>query len=52
MGIPVGTIKSRLARGRMQFRKILKEMDRTDYSKHKFVTEPALANFQELRRPS
>ena len=43
MGIPVGTVKSRLARGRMQFRKILKEVDRIDPSKHKIVTEPAFA---------
>jgi RNA polymerase sigma factor (sigma-70 family) len=43
MGVPVGIVKSRLARGRMQFRKIWKEMDRIDHSKHKFVTEPALA---------
>ena len=43
IGIPVGTVKSRLARGRMQFRKILMEMDTIENSKHKFVTEPVLA---------
>jgi len=43
MGVPIGTVKSRLARGRMQFRKILKEMDTIENSKHKFLTEPALA---------
>jgi len=42
LGVPVGTVKSRLARGRMQFRKIWKEMDRIDHSKHKFITEPAV----------
>jgi len=42
IGVPVGTVKSRLARGRMQFRKILKEMDRIDHSKHTFVIEPEL----------
>jgi len=43
MGVPVGTVKSRLARGRMQFRKILKEIDTIENSKHKFVAEPVLA---------
>jgi len=43
MGVPVGTVKSRLARGRMQFRKILKEINRIENSKHTFVTEPVLA---------
>jgi len=43
MGVPVGTVKSRLARGRMQFRKILKEMDTIENSRHKFVTESVLA---------
>jgi RNA polymerase sigma-70 factor (ECF subfamily) len=52
MGVPIGTVKNRLARGRMQFRKILKEMDTSDNSKHTFAAEPAPANFQELRRPS
>jgi len=43
MGVPVGTVKSRLARGRMQFRKILKEIDTIENSKHKFATEPVVA---------
>jgi len=37
MGVAIGTVKSRLARGRLQFRRILKEMDTIDNSKHKFV---------------
>jgi len=43
IGVPVGTVKSRLARGRMQFRKIWQEMKRIDHSKYAFVTEMALA---------
>jgi len=43
IGVPIGTVKSRLARGRMQFRKIMTEMDTVDHSKHDFVTRSATA---------
>lgn len=43
MGVPVGTVKGRLARGRMQFQKILNEMDTIDNSKHTFATGSAPA---------
>lgn len=33
MGVSIGTVKSRLARGRMQFQKILNEMDTIDKNK-------------------
>ena len=41
MGVPIGTVKSRVARGRMQFRRILEAEDTLGNSKHRVVTRPA-----------
>ncbi len=47
MGVPIGTVKSRLARGRILFRKILNERNTIDDSKHKFVTISATASLPD-----
>lgn len=42
MDVSIGTVKSRLTRGRMQFRRVMMEMDTIDNSKPALLIGPAL----------